>query len=201
MEYFAINNNSYFEHHGILGQKWGKKNGPPYPLDYDKLSPEERSKDKERAVSEGDVSSATYKNNMRYFSNQELRDIETRYKINQSIKALNAQQINAGKKNLDDTIAKLGKVGEAGRKLSDGIKAGTDVYNGVAKVMNAFGDKNLPIIGDKKKDSIRDLAGKMAEDVFKDAAKYTKEELKTYNDWRSEVNKIENYVNKDKKKG
>lgn len=22
----------YIEHHGILGQKWGKKNGPPYPL-------------------------------------------------------------------------------------------------------------------------------------------------------------------------
>lgn len=21
------------EHHGILGQKWGKRNGPPYPLD------------------------------------------------------------------------------------------------------------------------------------------------------------------------
>lgn len=21
-------------HHGILGQKWGKRNGPPYPLDY-----------------------------------------------------------------------------------------------------------------------------------------------------------------------
>lgn len=24
---------NYLEHHGILGQKWGKKNGPPYPLD------------------------------------------------------------------------------------------------------------------------------------------------------------------------
>lgn len=23
----------YLEHHGILGQKWGKRNGPPYPLD------------------------------------------------------------------------------------------------------------------------------------------------------------------------
>ena len=22
----------YLQHHGILGQKWGKKNGPPYPL-------------------------------------------------------------------------------------------------------------------------------------------------------------------------
>jgi hypothetical protein len=23
-------------HHGIIGQKWGKKNGPPYPLNSDK---------------------------------------------------------------------------------------------------------------------------------------------------------------------
>lgn len=25
----------FLEHHGILGQKWGKKHGPPYPLDSD----------------------------------------------------------------------------------------------------------------------------------------------------------------------
>ena len=24
---------NYLEHHGILGQKWHKRNGPPYPLD------------------------------------------------------------------------------------------------------------------------------------------------------------------------
>ena len=24
---------NYLMHHGILGQKWGHKNGPPYPLD------------------------------------------------------------------------------------------------------------------------------------------------------------------------
>lgn len=24
---------AYIAHHGILGQKWGRKNGPPYPLD------------------------------------------------------------------------------------------------------------------------------------------------------------------------
>lgn len=23
---------SYISHHGILGQKWGNRNGPPYPL-------------------------------------------------------------------------------------------------------------------------------------------------------------------------
>lgn len=25
--------NSYLSHHGIDGQKWGKRNGPPYPLE------------------------------------------------------------------------------------------------------------------------------------------------------------------------
>lgn len=27
------NNTTYLTHHGIQGQKWGIKNGPPYPLD------------------------------------------------------------------------------------------------------------------------------------------------------------------------
>lgn len=28
-------NNTYFYHHGIEGQKWGKRHGPPYPLQRD----------------------------------------------------------------------------------------------------------------------------------------------------------------------
>ena len=30
-------------HHGILGQKWGKRNGPPYPLDPEDRSPREKT--------------------------------------------------------------------------------------------------------------------------------------------------------------
>lgn len=30
--YSAISDEDYISHYGILGQKWGKKNGPPYPL-------------------------------------------------------------------------------------------------------------------------------------------------------------------------
>ena len=33
----------YLEHHGILGQKWGKQNGPPYPLDSGDHSASEKS--------------------------------------------------------------------------------------------------------------------------------------------------------------
>lgn len=34
MTYKVTRDQEYLEHHGIEGQKWGKRNGPPYPLDY-----------------------------------------------------------------------------------------------------------------------------------------------------------------------
>ena len=37
-----MNYNDYLAHHGILGQRWGKKNGPPYPLDSGDHSASER---------------------------------------------------------------------------------------------------------------------------------------------------------------
>ena len=41
---FSFNlDQNYLSHHGILGQKWGKKNGPPYPLSSDQHSMAEKA--------------------------------------------------------------------------------------------------------------------------------------------------------------
>ena len=42
--YKVTRSEDYLEHHGIKGQKWGVKNGPPYPLDEKEMSSEERYK-------------------------------------------------------------------------------------------------------------------------------------------------------------
>ena len=44
---------NYLMHHGILGQRWGKKNGPPYPLDAPDHSPSEKKAGYKKSIGGG----------------------------------------------------------------------------------------------------------------------------------------------------
>ena len=52
MDYYAIYGKKYLAHHGILGQKWGQRNGPPYPLKDEDHSKAEKEAEKKFHLSD-----------------------------------------------------------------------------------------------------------------------------------------------------
>ena len=54
-EYYGAQNDfrGYLKHHGIKGQKWGVRNGPPYPLDYKAHNARERKANWQSSLSGG----------------------------------------------------------------------------------------------------------------------------------------------------
>ena len=51
--YTKLSPQVYLAHHGILGQKWGKRNGPPYPLDASDHSASERKAGWRKSLDKG----------------------------------------------------------------------------------------------------------------------------------------------------
>lgn len=132
-------------HHGRLGQKWGKKNGPPYPLNYDDLSAEERQKAKGEAIRRGDVKEVNA--NRKHFTDAEIRDVINRYKLNSELNELSKDKIKTGMDKVAEYTKKAETIGNALQKTANAVENGTKAYNHVAKLMNALGDHDLPIIG------------------------------------------------------
>lgn len=133
------------EHHGILGQKWGKKNGPPYPLNYDDLSAEERKNAKKSAYDRGDIKEAYA--NRKYFTNKEVEKIIERFRkqnellkmIPPEVKVTGADKIKSISNTLSAMGTTLGNVGNA-------VDGATKAYNSLAKVLNTFAGTNLKAI-------------------------------------------------------
>lgn len=130
---------NYLAHHGRLGQKWGKKNGPPYPLDFNKLSAEEKAKAKEETIRKGDIRTAGA--NKIHYTDQELNAVMNRFDLNQRLSKLNASQIESGANKVKKICNTLGSISDYGEKAIKG-------YNTIAKLSNSVAGTKLPKIGD-----------------------------------------------------
>lgn len=53
LRYSKLSPQEYLVHHGILGQKWGKKNGPPYPLNASDHSASEKKAGWRKSLDKG----------------------------------------------------------------------------------------------------------------------------------------------------
>ena len=65
--------NNSLAHHGIKGQRWGKLNGPPYPLDYQEHSSIEK-KQNPKATIDGRVETKAQNEKSSEESNKKLTD-------------------------------------------------------------------------------------------------------------------------------
>lgn len=139
-----MNDQEYLVHFGILGQKHGVRNGPPYPLHKDQLSPAERAKDKGDIIREGDVKTAYYRRNE--FTDQELKQVVERYNQNTKLKDI----VEPKKETVDKVkqiTEKMDKAGNAANAAHKVMSGGIDVYNDLAKIMSAFGFEMKTIKG------------------------------------------------------
>lgn len=98
-------------------------------------------KEKEDIIKRGDIEKALER--IDDFSNEELKTIVDR----------NQAKISIAKAKTDAMISKLSTVNEVVQKATSITSNSVAIYNNVAKVANAFGDYNLPILGQNNNNS------------------------------------------------
>ena len=119
-------------HHGIIGMKWGKRNGPPYPLTAAKQkavknrADDEKKADMKRAVK-----------NRRTLSNDEIRTRIERIKLERQLKDITNEELSPGKKFVSDVLS------SSGRKVAASLVTGAMLYGVKAAMSRDFNVKEM----------------------------------------------------------
>lgn len=128
--------NDYLQHWGILGMKWGKRNGPPYPLSSSQMNASERRQKKLK----DNVSKQEKKNKkVKEMSDEELNSSINRMRKEREYQELSKSSITNGKKFVSalliagGTAAATAMVTNLSRNMSD---------NALRKISNAFTSKD-----------------------------------------------------------
>lgn len=154
MGYF---NKDYLEHNGILGQKWGKKNGPPYPLGKGDHSAAEKNAAKAAGVKVGKSSGKGSIENVKKNKKPPLTEEEKRLKAEEA-------RLKGDSKNINKYMDKL-----TTDELRD-AQARAQIKKSLAEEKQSKADKEKKeaiLSGDKEK--VKEYATKMSYNELQEA--------------------------------
>lgn len=145
-------------HHGVEGMSWGKRNGPPYPLNvegrvslrkqilrkkkkqkaddvkkYSDMSDEEKTEAKQKAIRTGNIREA-YSNRNEY-SDQELQAVRNRFRLNQEVSQLARENVKTGQQKADEIASKFETAARLTNAVANTTANGIKIYNSLGAVM------------------------------------------------------------------
>lgn len=170
-----LEDRNFLSHHGIQDQRWGQRNGPPYPLNKEgrskfrkqrklekkaeKLKKEEEAKkaaqekkqakldaEKERILKSGTAREAMQYKGM--WTNSELRTITDRIDLEVKLSTMASKEVKTRMDKIEDVAKMVGR-------WTDVTEKGIGAYNAMAKIYNATqqnkeGGKRLPVVSGGK---------------------------------------------------
>lgn len=158
MAYFEEGPTIELYHHGVKGQHWGirryqnedgtlTEEGRKH---WKELNSSEKTEIKKEMVDKAALKDIrTFKND---FTTAEIRTALQNFDERKKLENIKDENYEKGKKACEKLIKKVDSYGNTMGTLSKAVTNTTNLYNGVAKAMNAFTDTNLPVIeGGKKK--------------------------------------------------
>lgn len=127
----------FLAHHGIMGQKWGKKNGPPYPLDSSQKSVAEKKRGKSDAQKESERAKKIASKNRGTLTDEEISEKIRRLEAEIRLKDLTEKDVSNGKKIVKDILI------QTGTKVATTALAGAALYGMKALVTKNFDVKEF----------------------------------------------------------
>lgn len=171
---------SHLEHHGILGQKWGEENGPPYPLDYDSHSTTEKQKNPDSKIGGGSSNGAM---SMKEISNTLGFDL-SKYKF-QSVFSKDGIDRNVERNfqmfgfSVKELIAQQGEAGAIAYLQSEWGFSKEDAESAVKNLDKVWQDHTIKDTDDKDKKSSKKSSSKSGSSQKATKTEQKKEEEKS----------------------